>query len=334
MQGPEGNAETLAAGAAAPDGANMADQPKRREVHVLIVDDDVATRDVLEDILDEAGYIVLTAACGEDAVTILNAQSVDLVLTDMRMPGQDGLDVLEETKRVRPEADVIVMTGYASVDMAVECMKHGAADFITKPFNIDHIRMIADRTLATKALKAKAAQTEYYQSLALTDGLTNIYNKRYFLQLLDTEIARSARKGHSFVLVMLDIDNFKSFNDTNGHLAGDEALKKVAGVLDQVSRTSDNVARFGGEEFALILPEMSRVDGQRAAERLRNVIENTDIPGEDKMIGGKLTVSLGLAVYPDDAGEGTLLIDRADRALYAAKFAGKNLVRTWTDVQE
>ena len=144
---------------APPEDALAPSPTDRQKINVLVVDDDEDTRDVLEDILEDAGYSVWTADSGEQAVAMLAETPMDLVLTDMRMPGQDGLDVLEETKRLSPETDVIVMTGYASVDLAVECMKHGASDFITKPFNIDHIRMIADRTLRTKALKRKAAET-------------------------------------------------------------------------------------------------------------------------------------------------------------------------------
>ena len=329
---PEPSTEPIATAPDTDDSA--AAKADQHSVHVLVVDDDEDTRDILEDILEDAGYTVLTASTGEEAVALLSEHTPDLVLTDMRMPGHDGMDVLEQAKRICPDTDVIVMTGYATVDLAVDCMKHGATDFVTKPFNVDHIRMIAERTVNTKALKARAAQTDYYQSLALTDGLTDIYNKRYFMQLLETEIARSQRKTHKFVLVMLDIDDFKSFNDTNGHLAGDEALRRVAGLLSESSRASDIVARFGGEEFSLILPEMTLDDGKLAAERLRTVVADTTVPGEENMVNGTLTVSVGLSEFPTDAESATLLIDRADRALYAAKFSGKNRISTWAEIKE
>lgn len=302
------------------------------QIRVLIVDDDPVMREMLADVFEAPRYLADTAASGEEAFEKLQHGAFDLLLTDMRMPGYDGFDVLAAAHRIAPDTEVIVMTGYASVDMAVECMKRGATDFITKPFNIDHILMIAQRVVEGKRLRERAAQTEYYQSLALTDALTGIYNRRYFMQLLETEMARSKRKGHAFVVAMLDIDNFKSFNDTNGHLAGDDALKKVAWALDHHSRTSDIVARFGGEEFALILPEMTRNDGRLAAERLRRIIEQTPVPGEKNTVGGRLTISLGLAVFPDDADAVTQLLERADRALYLAKGRGKNQVRSWDEV--
>lgn len=295
-------------------------------MRVLVVDDDPVMREMLLEIFAIPGYVVDAAATGGEAIEMLGHETYDLLLTDMRMPEHDGFAVLEAAKHAAPDTDVIVMTGYASVDIAVECMKRGASDFVTKPFNIDHIQLIAQRTMEHKRLRKKAAESEYYQSLALTDPLTNIYNRRYFMQLLDTEIARSKRKSHAFVVVMIDIDHFKVFNDSNGHLAGDDALKLVAGALAKHSRTSDIVARLGGEEFALILPEMSRADGRLGAERLRQIIEQTAIPGEEHMPGGRLTISLGLSVFPEDAQTSTTLLDRADRALYLAKNGGRNRV--------
>ncbi len=302
-------------------------------MRILVVDDDPVMREMLTEIFRDPGYAVETVASGDEGLERLPQQRFDLLFTDMRMPGRDGFDVLAAAKRISPDTEVIVMTGYASVDIAVECMKQGATDFITKPFNVDHIQLIAERTLERKALRQKAAESEYYQSLALTDPLTSIYNRRYFMQLLETEIARSTRMSHSFVVVMLDIDDFKSFNDSNGHLAGDDALKTVAEALSQHSRTSDIVARFGGEEFALILPEMQRSDGRLAGERLRRIIEETAVPGEERMTEQRLTISVGLAVFPDDAQTPTLLLEHADRALYLAKHRGKNQVRGWDELQ-
>ncbi len=160
--------------------------------------------------------------------------------------------------------------------------------------------------------------------LATTDGLTKLFVHRYFHILLDQEIQRSRRYGRTFSLVMIDIDNFKEFNDTYGHQVGDEVLRHVARAIRQNTRAVDISARYGGEEFAVILPETDLEAGLAAAEKLRRSIEEMEIRHSSG--SSKLTVSIGLAAFPHHAGDKDGLIRSADGALYGSKRSGKNRV--------
>jgi len=165
---------------------------------------------------------------------------------------------------------------------------------------------------------------ETVETLAITDSLTGLYTRRYFFERFDEELRRSERHGFKFSFLMLDIDDFKRCNDTYGHLVGDVVLKEIAHMAKGSTREIDLVARYGGEEFSVILPETDRAGAILVAERMRKKIEENVFKAYDEKL--KMTVSVGLAVYPDDSQETSDLIDRADRALYAAKSSGKNIV--------
>jgi PleD family two-component response regulator len=202
---------------------------------------------------------------------------------------------------------VIVMTGFATIEAAVETMKAGAADFITKPFNIDQIIIVITRTLETKRLQKLAEEREYFEHLSNIDGLTELYNHRYFHQILLTETEREKRYRRPLSLMIIDIDNFKACNDTYGHLI---------------------VARYGGEEFAVILPETPKQEAAVVAERIRSSIEEFSFSSCAGKRMGRLTVTIGLAALPEDARDKTELIKMADQGMYRGKESGKNRVYT------
>jgi diguanylate cyclase (GGDEF)-like protein len=160
--------------------------------------------------------------------------------------------------------------------------------------------------------------------LAITDGLTKLFTHRYFQHLLDQEIDRSRRYGHSFSLVMMDIDNFKAFNDAHGHPMGDEALRQLARVLRTKVRSVDIAARYGGEEFILMLPETELRQALIVCENIRKWVEQTPIPRQEGEVF--ITISVGVAVFPQHALEKMALIQSADKALYDSKRNGKNLI--------
>lgn len=167
--------------------------------------------------------------------------------------------------------------------------------------------------------------TTKLEHLGLTDGLTGIYNRRFFDQMLPREVNRSHRLDIQVALLMLDIDHFKRFNDRLGHPAGDEALRTLAQTLNQRLRDMDFVARYGGEEFAVVLPGADRGSALAAAERLRSAVESATFGLPDS--SERLTVSIGVAIYPEDADDAPSLLAAADSALYAAKRAGRNTVK-------
>ena len=301
---------------------------------ILVVDDEEVIRMLLTDILTDDGHEVESVPCGEDAVVRLKDYACDIVVTDLMMPGINGVKVLEAAKEGDPDVEVLVMTGYASLDTAVECMKLGAADYLHKPLNIDEIRITITRLLEKKRLQAKAKELDFYKELSRTDGLTQLYNHKFFHQLLSGEVGRVHRYGGNVSLLMLDVDHFKIYNDTNGHPTGDTALQRVARILREGVRASDSVSRYGGEEFTVISPQVAHEGAAELGERLRERVERTQFESEDVMPQGRLTVSIGFAVFPDDADDKTMLIERADRALYRAKEGGRNRVVAWTDIAD
>lgn len=281
---------------------------------ILVVDDDVLVSQVLAEILRHAGgYNVTVEMDGREVVRRLQNEKYDLVLLDIMMPEINGIDLLRQLKAYFDEVPVIMVTAYASVELAVEAMQIGAADFVTKPVEaaVLHIRV------------HKALEYARTKRLASTDGLTGLYNRRVFQERLQEEIERANRYERPLSLLMIDIDHFKMHNDTHGHLWGDTILVEVARLLKELSRTSDVVARYGGEEFAMILPETTQGQAVCIANRLRKTIENhcfIDMPSS-----GVVTVSVGAAMYRATEGTTTFLA-AADQALYAAKRGGRNCV--------
>lgn len=164
------------------------------------------------------------------------------------------------------------------------------------------------------------------KEMSSRDDLTGLFNRRHFFENLEKEVQRAHRYRRVFSLLMLDLDDFKSYNDTYGHLKGDEVLKELARLLLGTTRRADVVSRFGGEEFVILLPEINRRGGAVVAEKIRAAVEQHPFPGRDTQPGGKLTVTIGLAMYPVDSEDGVELVDIADRALYAGKQQGGNRV--------
>lgn len=163
-----------------------------------------------------------------------------------------------------------------------------------------------------------------------TDPLTGLHNLRHFQAFLNKEIARAARYRHPLSLLLLDIDHFKHYNDTNGHQMGNIVLKQAADLLKSCLRSEELVARYGGEEFVVCLPETDEREARIAAERIRCAVEKASFPGEEKQPGGRLTISIGGASFPADGTIAQQLIERADQALYASKDAGRNRI-TWSE---
>jgi len=164
------------------------------------------------------------------------------------------------------------------------------------------------------------------KTLAITDGLTGLYNHRFFRTKLEEEVERGRRYGHPFSLIMIDVDNFKTYNDLNGHLAGDSVLRELGCLLKLNLRSSDSVARYGGEEFVVLLSETDKQSALSMAERLRAAVQDHSFPFRERQPGGMLTISLGVASFPLDATYPDELVKKADAALYLAKSAGKNRV--------
>ena len=306
----------------------QAEKDQEAPPSILLVDDEEDARMTLSELLEMKQFTVTVADTGEKALKMLEDTPFDLVLSDLFMPHIDGIALTRAIKSMGLPVPVIVMTGFATIEAAVETMKAGAADFITKPFNIDQILIVVTRTLETKRLQRLAEEREYFEHLSNIDGLTELYNHRYFHQILLAEIEREKRYRRPLSLMIIDIDNFKTCNDTYGHLVGDVVLKQVGALIKKSTRGCDFVARYGGEEFAVILPEASKQEASVVAERIRSSIEEFAFSSLAGKRMGRLTVTIGLASLPEDARDKRGLIEMADQKMYQGKDAGKNRVYT------
>jgi len=203
-------------------------------------------------------------------------------------------------------------------------------DFVPRDFSTKDESILT--LLSTQAAIAieKMQLFEKVKKLAITDGLTGLYNHRYFIKQLRKEVKRAKRYTHQLSVLIIDIDHFKHYNDTNGHLQGNEAIKQVTRLMENATRTMDILSRYGGEEFAVILPETSKQRALKTAIRVCQSVETAKVIGEEKQPLKKLTISIGVATYPEDATRGSALIECADQALYHAKHEGRNRVVTYT----
>jgi diguanylate cyclase (GGDEF)-like protein len=224
-----------------------------------------------------------------------------------------------------------VVTGFASIEYAVESLKAGATDFITKPLKFDHVVFIINRMLETRHLRKKAQETEYYKELSNRDELTKISNYRHFNYVLQVEIDRQMRYHRPLTLLVIDIDDFKKCNDNHGHLTGDLVLVKVASLLTTQVRSCDFVARYGGDEFTVILPEITEKEALAVCRRIIKSIEQYEFQSFEKKNIGLLTVTIGIASFPQNAKDSKELIEKADKAMYAGKKAGKNCISIFGD---
>jgi diguanylate cyclase (GGDEF)-like protein len=298
---------------------------------VLVVDDLEPHRNLLEDLLFEHAD-VLTAGCGAEALEVARELRPDLILMDILMPDMDGLQVLQAL-HADPQTrgiPIVFLTALHAPDAEAHALAMGAVDYITKPV---HSPVIMARVLAQLRV---AAQRRAMLELVFVDELTGIANRRHFDEALRIECAKARRTGRSLSVGMVDVDCFKQFNDRYGHVAGDDALRAVAGALRQaLRRPGDFAARFGGEEFALIVPDGGAAADANAATAARraqaacDAVRALGIPHADSTAAPVLTVSIGMVTGPCERSDGGLtLLEQADQCLYAAKEGGRNRVVT------
>jgi diguanylate cyclase (GGDEF)-like protein len=305
----------------------MSTQQTEQKPRILVVEDDPMVREVVVESIETAGYKVDVCADGGEALHRNGQQAYDVIVTDMRLPGMDGLSLIRELKAGASGTDVMVITGYGTIENAVECMKAGALEYLIKPFTVEQIQMAVNKVVEHRELKRRAFEREYYRELSYIDGLTRIHNRRYFDEAFGAELQKAGHMGTSLLLLMIDIDDFKIYNDRNGHLRGDEALTKIGKLLKSACRVYDIVTRYGGEEFAIVFPGATSTNAHELAERIMHAVRDAKFEGEDLLPTRSLTVSVGAALFPDHASTVQGLILAADEALYAAKNAGKNKMK-------
>ena len=311
-------------------------------INILVVDSDTTLLKVISDVLAEEGYPSTTKESGEDALSVFSEQVFDIAIIDIDLPGVNGLTLLQKIKDLSSDTEVIIMTGQTSLDSAVSALRSGAYDYLSKPFDdLSLIATVVGRAAETIKLSRENIQliedlrhsnneleemNNVLRDLAIRDGLTGLYNHRYFHEFLAMEIARSPRHKRGFCLIFMDVDDFKHYNDTNGHLEGDNLLRSLAMLLNNRFRKMDLVARYGGEEFVILLPDTELDEAEQLAEEIRQHIEEYPFRNRENQPTGKLTVSIGVSSFPENGKEPITLIKEADEALYAAKHSGKNKV--------
>jgi len=292
---------------------------------ILIVDDQVDVCQVLCEYLNRSGFETEAALTGEEGLSRLRGGGFDLVITDIELSGAiSGLDLTQAVKR-EGRADVIVMTGYGADYSYEEAIGRGASDFLVKPLRYEELLLRVKRVIRERELaQERTRMLEELQKMAVTDGLTALYNSRHFYHQLELEIDRSLRYRHPLSLLLIDIDRFKEYNDTYGHLEGDKVLVRFSQILKSCLRANDSAYRYGGEEFTVILPETGAEEARTVAQRIRATLE-AEIFHPHSGTPVNKTISIGVTEYcPRESLEA--FVRRADQAMYRSKEAGRNRV--------
>ncbi len=274
---------------------------------ILIVDDDPFLRETLEKLLEVVGIISNSASNGDEAIKLLEKNKYTMVLTDMKMPGIDGMELIKLVSSHGFDVSVIAMTGYSEGYSYVDVINAGASDFIKKPFGIEELEAKIRRIITERNLRKELNR------LSITDSLTELYNQRHFYFRLNEEVKRAKRQRNSLALILLDLNDFKHYNDTYGHLAGDEVLREAGEIIRNSIRDAvDSGYRYGGDEFAIILIDAELDISKEIGGRVEAAFRKKN----------KVTVSVGYSLYQGDMAVKDL-IDIADKDLYKAKLNKK-----------
>lgn len=289
---------------------------------ILIVDDDPAITDSIQEFLSMHDYTTYTAENAEEALAFLKSYHLDVVIADIILNGMDGLEMTQLIKK-NYDTDIIVITGYTSDYSYEEAISKGADDFVFKPIKLQELLLRLKRVLRERSLnRDRIRMLEKLKELSITDDLTKLFNSRHFYSQLASEISRFNRNQRAISLLLIDVDHFKEFNDTYGHLEGNIALRGVAKLITSCLRTMDTAYRYGGEEFTVILPETPCDAALIVAERINEVVNDELFDSDAEK---NLSVSIGVTEYfPGELA--TEFIKRADKAMYMAKEKGRNRV--------
>ncbi len=301
---------------------------QKQQQTIAIVDDDRAIRNLVKLFLKRAGYRVHEFTNGGDARAHLHTLQWDLAILDRRLPDMDGVDLAAELKSDPDLRNryVIMLTGEADQRDKIEGLDLGADDYITKPFHAPELMARIRAGLRIVSLQNDLiAANRRLERLSITDGLTELFNHRFFQDELARHFSESARYDRPVSLALIDLDFFKKINDTYGHAVGDQVLKTVARIFSESIRSTDVAARYGGEEFAVIMPETEMTDALTFAEKIRALVEQTPVVVDQGEVRATVSIGVSSAPHPDITTPKDLIED-ADDSLYRAKEEGRNRV--------
>jgi diguanylate cyclase (GGDEF)-like protein len=300
---------------------------------ILVADDEPINRTLIQRRLEREKFSVITAIDGAQAVEVTKASMPDLVLMDIMMPVMDGLEackIIKADARTR-DIPVIFLSARDELELKVSGLASGANDYISKPFSSEELlarvnvalRLKQERDQLKSATEKALATAQSARERSMKDALTGLFNRYGLQHQLAREIAEARRYGRELCCLMIDIDKFKTVNDTYGHLVGDRVIQQTADVLIQALRKSDALFRYGGEEFLVLLPETGLEGAATLAEKVRWLAERASF-GDDQ---NPFNITLSVGVAELRFGEsGHDMIARADLALYQAKEHGRNRV--------
>jgi diguanylate cyclase (GGDEF)-like protein len=315
---------------------------------ILVADDSSVDLIIVEQFLKELGHEVILGKDGGEALALYRQHQPDLVILDEVMPVMRGLEVARAIRESEDNEDnwvpIIFLSAQVTPDDIIAGIESGGDDYITKPIEqkilkaklkaMSRISLMRQKLLDISE-QLEQANTEL-QKLANIDGLTELANRRRLDAHLMHEVSHSSRQGQSLAVIMCDVDEFKLYNDTYGHLKGDDCLRMVANALkSEIRRISDLSGRYGGEEFMIILLGLTEEQAINRAEAIRNRIESLMIPHESSSVSDYVTISIGVYTdIPDSTSRPDDFVERADLALYASKQAGRNKVTGFSELPD
>ena len=292
------------------------------ENKILIVEDDATVSKLMYEFLSRSGYQAIITHSAEEAETVLEEEEIHIILTDVKLPGIDGITFTKKVKK-QYSLDVIITTGYSSEYFYEDAINNGASDLIFKPIRLNELMLRINRVIRERSLINERDQMiERLKKLSIRDPLTELYNSRHFYAQLEDEIQRSERYLHPLSLIFIDIDKFKAINDTYGHMVGDQALLLIAQKMQTSLRSQDTAYRFAGDEFTIILPETTLDNAKLVAERIKTAMDEESLMICEQEIT-KITLSLGVAEYQRNEKK-EQFVHRADVTMYEAKKKGGN----------
>jgi diguanylate cyclase (GGDEF)-like protein len=315
------------------------------KLNILYVEDDNDTREYVLELLSFYSDNVVSASDGKEALERFNSTKFDIVISDIKMPKMSGVELAKNIKEKSPSIPVIMVTAYQEAEYLLDCIKCSVDGYILKPITAQKIEdvllKVAEKLYCDwkndeyeahleELVKARTLELELAQEalidMANKDPMTGLYNRRYFNEISSTLLQLAKRNSQSLSLLMIDIDRFKVINDNYGHLVGDEIIKELANIFMELTRESDIVVRFGGEEFLILLPDTDISGAALIAKKIRETVYSSELIIEDGSVI-KCTISIGVASC-DCVVDTNIdsLVHTADEALYAAKKSGRNTV--------